>query len=249
MIPSIIIDGESAVKGFRYSKYQYIGDPLNIIKIYSDFGPDEIVIFDITSNAAQTPNYDFLKRLARESTCPLSYGGGITDPSMASKVISLGYEKIIINIRANYAINLVREISRTNGKQSVVAKVDFRKKIFSKSKRIDACSEFKNMSFMSIMSLLEESGAGEVIVSDVYSDGTRRGFDYSLVESLTNSVSIPILYSGGFTRQDHLGALLEKIDVSGVVVGAEFIFYKKSNSVMPSYINGLSVADLRYLEK
>ena len=129
VIPILLLSGNGFVKTKNFKNPVYLGDSINTIKIFNNKGVDELVILDIdASKNNKGPNFDKLSELTTECFIPLSYGGGIKNLEEASKVLKIGYEKIILN---SYALKdgLVSEISKKFGSSSTVVCIDYKKKL------------------------------------------------------------------------------------------------------------------------
>lgn len=107
VIPSLLILGSDVVKGISYSDYQYVGDPVNIIRIFNEKQVDEIIIYDIGASSNKCINFELLSEMAAECFMPLTYGGGISSIEQCGQLLSLGIEKISFNTCALKNILLV----------------------------------------------------------------------------------------------------------------------------------------------
>ena len=133
IIPTLLIKGDELVKSTRYKNHSYVGDPINVIKIFNEKEVDEIIILDIEKSIFnKDPNYELIKDLTSECYMPLTYGGGIKSIEQAEKLFSIGIEKITLNSINYKNLNLMKEITNKFGSQSVIAAVDLNKNIFNK---------------------------------------------------------------------------------------------------------------------
>ncbi|EIN6825605.1 imidazole glycerol phosphate synthase subunit HisF, partial [Escherichia coli] len=135
IIPCLLIHDSGLVKTVNFKSPKYVGDPINAVKIFNEKEADELMVLDIDATSrGLEPNYDLIKKLAAECRMPLCYGGGVTSVAQATKIISLGVEKVSISSAAVENPNLVRELAEAVGKQSVVVVLDIikRKGLFSK---------------------------------------------------------------------------------------------------------------------
>ena len=126
IIPTLLIDDGKLVKTKRFKKPQYLGDPINAIKIFNEKGVDEVCILDISaSRKGKKPDMKLLEDMASEAFMPLSYGGGITGIEEIKDILYIGFEKIILNTSAVFNPQLVNDASRYFGSQSVVVSIDY----------------------------------------------------------------------------------------------------------------------------
>ena len=133
VIPLLLIEGNKLIKTKNFSSSKYVGDPLNVIKIFNEKEVDEIAILDISKNRKE-PNYNLLRNMAEECFVPLAYGGNIRNLESASKIFKLGFEKVILNSGFLESPNAVRSISAKFGSQSVIVSIDIKKNWRNKMK-------------------------------------------------------------------------------------------------------------------
>ena len=124
IIPVLLIDDRDLVKTINFSSPTYLGDPVNAVKIFNIKNVDELCILDISKNKSSEPDYDLLSRIANQAFMPLSYGGKIKSVEQALKILSLGYEKVVINSAFFANPELITNISKKIGNQSVVVSID-----------------------------------------------------------------------------------------------------------------------------
>jgi cyclase len=133
VIPSLLLKGEGLVKTVNFSNPNYIGDPINAVRIFNEKEVHELVFLDITASIERrSPRFDILSNIASECFMPLGYGGGIRTLEQAKKLFSLGVEKIIINSYAIENPSFIRNLADMVGSQSVVVSIDVKKNFFGK---------------------------------------------------------------------------------------------------------------------
>ena len=130
VIPTLLLDGRKLVKTTQFKSATYVGDPINVLRIFNEKEVDEICVVDISvTKRKKPPDIDYIRLLASECFMPLSYGGGITKVEQAKEIFQAGVEKIILGTSAFYNPTLVNEISAMAGSQSVVVSIDYKKKL------------------------------------------------------------------------------------------------------------------------
>ena len=128
VIPCLQLIDQALVKTVKFGKYNYIGDPVNTVRIFNELEVDELCFLDIRATIEKRrPNLKILTEIADECFMPLSYGGGIRDVETALKILSIGFEKIVINTAAVENPDLITEIARHSGNQSVIVSIDVKK--------------------------------------------------------------------------------------------------------------------------
>ena len=229
IIPCLDVKNGRVVKGINFVDLQDAGDPVEQAKIYSDGGADEICFLDITaSNENRDTIYDVVEKTSKKCFVPLTVGGGIRSVEDINKLLNCGADKVSINTAAVQNSKVVEESSKKFGSQCIVVAIDAKKngenwEIFTHGGRnstgIDAI-QFANK--------MEESGAGELLVTSMDKDGTQSGYDIELMKKISSNVNIPVIASGGVGTLDHL---VEGIKSGASAVLAASIFHYGTFSV------------------
>lgn len=237
VIPCLLLKDRGLVKTVKFKDPKYIGDPVNAIRIFNDKEVDELILLDIDSSRMKLePNYELISEVAGECFMPVCYGGGIRTLQHAEKVFALGVEKISINTAALADLSLVERISEKFGSQSVVAAMDCRKNfwggysVFTEGGVRDTKRTPVHWALA-----LEQAGAGEILLNSVDRDGTQKGFDVSLVESVASAVHVPVIACGGAGSIGDIVELFDRTCVSAVAAGSLFVLHGKHRAVLISY--------------
>ena len=229
IIPCLDVKNGRVVKGINFVDLKDAGDPVEQAKIYSDGGADEICFLDITaSNENRDTIYDVVKETSKKCFVPLTVGGGVRSVDDINKLLNCGADKVSINTAAVQNPSVVEESSKKFGSQCIVVAIDAKKKgdtweIFTHGGRketgINAIEFALNM---------EKSGAGELLVTSMDKDGTQSGYDIELMKTISESVNIPVIASGGVGTLDHL---VDGIKSGASAVLAASIFHYGTYSV------------------
>ena len=229
IIPCLDVKNGRVVKGINFVDLKDAGDPVEQAKIYSDGGADEICFLDITaSNENRDTIYDVVERTSKNCFVPLTVGGGVRSIEDINKLLNCGADKVSINTAAVQNSKVVEESSKKFGSQCIVVAIDAKKngenwEIFTHGGRnptgIDAI-HFANK--------MEESGAGELLVTSMDKDGTQSGYDIDLMKKISSNVNIPVIASGGVGTLDHLA---EGISAGASAVLAASIFHYGTFSI------------------
>ena len=231
IIPCLDVKNGRVVKGINFVDLKDAGDPVEQAKIYSDGGADEICFLDITaSNENRDTIYDVVERTSKKCFVPLTVGGGIKNVDDISKLLNCGADKVSINTAAVQNSEVIVESSRKFGSQCIVVAIDAKKnnnkwEIFTHGGRnhtgIDAIEFAKKM---------EDSGAGELLITSMDRDGTQTGYDIELMSNISSTVNIPIIASGGVGNLDHLADGIKLGNASAVLAAS--IFHYGTYSIM-----------------
>lgn len=238
IIPVLTVDNGKLVKTVKFKKPNYIGDPINAIKIFNDKMVDEIVVLDITaSRDNRPPNFDLIYEMAGECFSPLGYGGGIKSFEDAKKVFTQGVEKVIINSAIAGNASLVTSIADTYGNQSVVVSLDVKKPLFGSQKLcFKSASDTSKEEIIAFARRMESIGAGELIVHQTERDGTFTGLDRELTKMIVDSVNIPVIACGGASSVEDMNETISETGASAAAAGSIFVYKDRNpNSILISY--------------
>jgi cyclase len=237
VIPVLLCNLEgSLVKTQKFKKPIYVGDPVNAVKIFNDKEVDELIFLDITATSqGRKPNLKYIKEIATEAFMPLCYGGGLTNTDDIRAVIKAGIEKVAINSALEKDPDLISRTADILGSSSTVASIDVKKDIWGKY-RVAVRNASKNLTIpvLEFAQMLEERGAGEIVLNSVDRDGTMEGFDLKLIEEISQKVSIPLIACGGAGNIRHLKQAIQA-GASAVAAGSMFVFQGKHRAVLISY--------------
>jgi len=237
IIPTLLLKSESLVKTIGFKKYNYIGDPINTVRVFNELEVDELCFLDISAtNEGREPSYELLQGIAEECFMPLSYGGGINSFDQAKKILGMGFEKIIINSAAFANQNLILKITSQFGRQSVIGSIDVKHTIFKNYKGYDHSGK-KNIGKDPVIWAreLEKMGVGELLVTSIDKDGTWSGYDINLVEKIANSINIPLIVNGGCGSIKHIKQAFSNTSAQAAAVGSLVLYQKKGMGVLINF--------------
>ena len=198
IIPCLDVRNGRVVKGTNFQGLQDVSSPVELGKYYSDNGADELVFYDITASAEGRRLFtDILREVASTIFIPLTVGGGINTVEDFDRVLKCGADKVSVNSGAIRNPDLVREAARLYGDQCVVLSVDVKRvdgafRVFAKGGR-----ENTGMEALGWIKRCVDSGAGEVVLNSIDTDGVKGGFDLEMLEAVSNIVDVPVIASGG----------------------------------------------------
>ena len=237
IIPCLQLIGDSLVKTVKFGNHGYIGDPINTVRIFNELEVDELCFLDIRASIEnRNPNFNLLTEIADECFMPLSYGGGVKNLDVAKKILSIGFEKIILNTSAFEKPELITEIANYSGSQSVVVSIDVKKNIFGKY-QIFICDGTRkiNVDPVEYAVKLENLGAGELLITSMDKEGTWLGFELDILNKISNSVNIPVIANGGAGNVNHIIDVVQKTKVSAVALGSMVLYQGKGLGVLINF--------------
>lgn len=237
VIPCLQLIDESLVKTVKFGNHGYIGDPINTVRIFNELEVDELCFLDIRATLEKRPpNFEVLHQIADECFMPLSFGGGVRDAETAKKILSIGFEKIVLNTAAFENKKLVSEIANHSGNQSLIGSIDVKKNIWGKY-QVYICDGTKKIDMDPIewAQELETLGVGELLVTSMDNDGTWKGFDIEIISKIANSVRIPVIANGGAGNISHIEDAVKNSKVSAVALGSMVVYQAKGLGVLVNF--------------
>jgi len=224
------------VKSVKFKNHQYIGDPINAVKIFNDKEVDEIVMLDISATAKRkAPDMHQIKSFASEAFMPLAYGGGITRLDEIKSLVNMGIEKVVLNTSALTNPLLVEAAAKWAGSQSVVVSIDVKRNAWGK---YTVCSNggTKKISTepVAFAKQMETAGAGEILLQNIDKDGTFEGYSLDIITTLSSQLNIPVVAAGGAGSVEDFAQAV-KAGASGVAAGSMFVLQRPHRAVLISY--------------
>ena len=218
VIPCLQLVNDSLVKTVKFDNYGYIGDPVNTVRIFNELEVDELCFLDIRASVQnREPNIDLLKQIADECFMPLSYGGGIRSFETAQKILSIGFEKVILNTQAYRQPDLVLKLSEYFGAQAIVASIDVKKNLLGKYHAfINDGTEKIPLNAVEWAQKLVSLGCGELLVTSIDKDGSWAGYDTDILKKITDAVTVPVIANGGAGNIQHIKEVVSRSNVSAV---------------------------------
>lgn len=205
LIPCIITKNELVVQSFDFSRYLPIGDVKTAIDFFVNWDVDEIVIMDIDATKEhREPNLELVKWAAKECFVPLTVGGGIKTVNHIKQLLQAGADKICINSISRENLAFIGESSSIFGSQCITVSIDV--------KLVDGdyyiydylAGTVVTESLSEWVTTVEKAGAGEILLNSVDRDGSRKGYDTTLLKMISDLVTIPVIALGGIGRFDQL---------------------------------------------
>lgn len=237
VIPCLQLIEDSLVKTVRFTKHQYIGDPVNTVRIFNELEVDELCFLDIRATIEdREPSYNILKEIANECFMPLSYGGGINTLKQAETVFKIGFEKLVLNSAPFKDISLISDIADIYGNQAVVIAVDVRKNIWGKYEVYSNSGKInQKKSPNEWIKMVEDAGAGEILLTSIDREGTWKGLDYELIMQVTKNTVLPVIANGGANSIEDIGVAVKNSKASAVALGSMIVYQGKGLGVLVNF--------------
>ena len=242
IIPCLDVKNGRVVKGINFVDLQDAGDPVEQAKIYSDGGADEICFLDITaSNENRDTIYEVVKETSKKCFVPLTVGGGVRSVEDINKLLNCGADKVSINTAAVQDLNVVLESSKKFGSQCIVVAIDAKKNGDKWDVYTHGGRNNSGLNALEFAKKMEDSGAGELLVTSMDRDGTQIGYDIELMKKISLMVNIPLIASGGVGNLDHMVEGIKEGNASAVLAASIFHYGKYSVIEAKKYLNSKGV--------
>ena len=227
IIPCLDVRNGRVVKGKNFEGIQDVSDPVEMAKFYNREGADELVFYDITASVEERGLFtDILRKVASEIFIPLTVGGGINILEDFDRVLKCGADKVSVNSGAIRNPNIIGQAAKKYGDQCVVLSMDIKRvdgvfRLFAKGGRENTGIDALQWAVDGV-----NSGAGELVVNSIDTDGVKGGFDLELLDAIAARVNVPIIASGGAGKMEDFSELFshEGIDAG---LAASIFHYKE----------------------
>ena len=239
IIPCLDVRDGRVVKGVNFSNLNDVNSPVELAKFHSDNGADELVFYDITASSDGRKIFtDILRETARNVFIPLTVGGGISTVADFERVLSCGADKVSVNTGAIRNPGLIPEAARLYGSQCVVISADVKRvggafHVFARGGRDDTGIEA-----IGWIRRCVESGAGEVVLNSIDTDGVKGGFDLEMLGAVCEVVNVPVIASGGAGSIDDFITLFETLPKVDAGLAASIFHFGE-----------VKISDLKYAMK
>ncbi|MBQ8151974.1 MAG: imidazole glycerol phosphate synthase subunit HisF [Firmicutes bacterium] len=242
IIPCLDVRNGRVVKGMNFEGIQDVADPVEMAEFYNEEGADELVFYDITASVEERGLFtDILTQVASRIFIPLTVGGGINTLEDFDRVLKCGADKVSVNSGAIRNPKIIEEAARKYGDQCVVLSMDIKRvdgkfKIFAKGGRentgIDAMDWVVNG---------VNSGAGELVVNSIDTDGVKGGFDLELLDEIAAKVNVPIIASGGAGKMEDFSELFRHKGMDAGLAASIFHYKEIKIRDLKEYLRGEGV--------
>ena len=238
-IPCLLLRDGGLEKTVSFGDSKYVGDPLNVVRIFNEKEVDELILLDIGATVSGTsPNFSLIERIASECRMPLCYGGGIRTFEQARDIIRLGVEKVCLSSAVLADPALITKIATALGSQSVLVCLDVKRSMFGEFSVVTHNGKKPiRQKFELLLQSLNKSGAGEIIINSVNRDGTMKGYDTKLIQCVKEHISLPITIVGGASSRQEMLATAKAFGPIGLAAGSLFVFHGKYKAVLVNYLS------------
>ena len=235
VIPVLLLGDGGMVKTRAFAKSQYMGDPINAVKIFNEKQADELALLDIEATQKGRIDFDWVEDIVSEAFMPIAYGGGVNSVEDAAELFARGVEKVILNTAAVEKPDLVGALADRFGAQAVMVSIDSKRNMMKRSKTYVRGGRTATTYAPAEMAREAEArGAGEILITSIAREGAFEGYDLDLVREVSDAVRIPVIVNGGAGAVEHFAPAVQA-GASAVAAGSMFVFSGKGHGMLISY--------------
>lgn len=244
IIPCLDVRNGETVKGTNFVNLRSAGDPVELGKVYSEAGADELVFLDITASFEERKTFtDMVTRVAKEINIPFTVGGGINQLADVDRLLNAGADKVSINSAAIRTPQLIDDIAGTFGSQVCVCAIDARLDGDGWHCYVKGGRERVELGLFDWAHEVQERGAGEILFTSMDHDGVKKGFANDALAQLADKLSIPVIASGGAGTKEHFLDVFVKGKADAALAASVFHFGEIGIPELKNYLrdNGVNV--------
>jgi imidazole glycerol-phosphate synthase subunit HisF len=225
LIARLDIKGPNLIKGIHLEGLRVIGDPQAFARRYYEQGADELIYIDIVASLyGRSKLTEIVRRAAHDVFVPMTVGGGVRGVDDVRDLLRAGADKVAINTAAVRRPELITEVARRFGSQCMVLSIEAKQQAPGQWEIYTDCGrERSGLDAVAWARRGVELGAGEILVTSIDREGTRRGYDTALTRAIASAVSVPVIASGGYGEPDHIGEAV----AAGAVAIADALHYDR----------------------
>jgi cyclase len=243
IIACLDVDGGRVVKGIQFLNLRDAGDPAELAAAHSQSGADEIVLLDISAtHQNRSTLLETVRRTARELFVPFTVGGGIRNLGEASAIFDSGADKISLNSAAISTPRLIGEVAQRFGSQAVIVAIDAKRVDDAFQVFVEGGRTATGKDAVHWAKEAEQLGAGEILLTSMDRDGTRRGFDCPLTKAVSEAVRIPVIASGGAGSAQHFAEVFDEGHADAALAASIFHFGLSSLSELKQHLRSAAIS-------
>ncbi|MCF7916464.1 MAG: imidazole glycerol phosphate synthase subunit HisF [Candidatus Omnitrophica bacterium] len=230
IIPCLDIKDNRVVKGINFIDLKDAGDPVENAQIYQREGADELVFLDIAASFQKRKTVvDLVKKVSQVIFMPFTVGGGIKTNENIREILLAGADKVSINTSAVENPKMITEASNIFGSQCIVVAIDAKRKVQSAERETNSWEVYTHggrtptgIDVVSWAKKVKTLGAGEILLTSMDCDGTKKGFDIDLTKAVSEAVKIPIIASGGAGNKKDFSEVFKKTNATAALAASIF---------------------------
>jgi cyclase len=242
LIPRLDIKGPNVVKGICFEGLRVVGNPQDLAKRYAEDADELLYIDTVATLYGRSQLEPLIEKTVEEVFIPITVGGGIRSNADAKRLLDAGADKLAINTAALQRPEFINELSSFYGSQAIVVSIEAKSTAHGWEAYTDNGRERTGKNAVAWAFEAVERGAGELLITSIDRDGTRRGFDLELIRAIAPHVPVPVIAGGGMGTLAHLRSVVEEAKADAVAVGTVLHY---GNLTIERMRNGLAQSQLQ----
>ena len=240
IIPRIDIKGPNLVKGIHLEGLRVLGKPSDFAHYYYKNGADELIFMDVVASLYERNNlHDIISETSKNVFIPITVGGGLRNIEDIRSILRAGADKVSLNTSVIKNHNLINQAAKIFGSSTIVISIESIKEVDGKYLAYtDNGREYTGIEVFEWVKIIEDLGAGEIVITSVDKEGTGEGPDFEFIEKVNSLISIPLIVHGGFGKKEHVLELFKNKDFDSVSL-ASIIHYDYINEYESKTSNNL----------
>ncbi len=229
LIARLDIKGPNLIKGVHLEGLRVVGDPQDYARRYYEQGADELLYIDIVASLyGRSKLTEIVRRAAHDVFVPMTVGGGVRNVDDVRDLLRAGADKVAINTAAVRRPELITEVSRRFGSQAMVLSIEAKEQAPGRWEVYTDCGrERSGVDAVQWAQRGAELGAGEILLTSIDREGTRKGFDLALTRAVAQAVPVPVIASGGYGTEEHLSQVVQEGRADAVAF-ADVLHYQRA---------------------
>lgn len=237
IIPCLDVDLGRVVKGINFVNIKDAGDPVELAKLYNNEGADELVFLDITASSEKRKILlNVVKKVAQHVFIPFTVGGGIRSIEDIQTILLAGADKVSLNTSAFNDPKLITEASQIFGNQCIVVAIDAKKTGTGWKVCINGGRTTTQVDAVSWAKEAVKRGAGEILLTSMERDGTKKGYDIALTKKLSENVNVPVIASGGAGKMEDFSDVFHQGKADAALAASLFHFGELTIANVKNYL-------------
>jgi len=234
VMPCLLYNGHGLIKTVQFKNPDYIGDPINAIKIYNEKEVDELILLDIKATLEKRgPKFEKIKEFASECFMPFTYGGGVRSIEDFSTLYKIGIEKVAVNSLILTHPEIVKEAVRIYGAQAVIGVIDIKKNSSMTALPFNFAGHAITQNLADYINYLQnEIGVGEILLQNIDREGTWIGYDDKLIAAVLKNSKVPVIVLGGAKNAENIKHTLYETGANAAAIGSMAVYQKKDMGVL-----------------
>ena len=238
IIPCLDIKDGQTVKGVKFEQIRQAGDPVELARLYARSGADELTFLDITATIEDRRTFaELVEKIAHNINIPFTVGGGIKNEDDVARLLDAGADKITVNSAAVRKPNLIDRLAARFGSQCVVLAVDCKQYGPGSRVHLDGGRTLTERDTLLWVKEAVDRGAGEILLTSMDHDGTKDGFALEITRAVSQSISVPVIASGGAGECEHFVDVFTKGKADAALAASIFHFGEIPIPTLKKYLN------------